>query len=358
MNGNGAHDKINTLISLNELLQSTPPVSTGVALPELYSGVSPASADSNIDILMELQALKSGQMGVGAPGFGDGEVAEVGLGAPAISTSAAGLIPQWPTAIEMEDKLYGELAQPDTRVIGGPGPILENIALTPLVSAKSISGILKKLLSPKAPVGEITKAVTDAGGNVVGGIWGGKSKTNEFFIDVASGGRQWGDAMGSAGITFKYNPKTNKVFVHNLHSAEGGNQLGRAKSVSSLLEGMYSHLPKGTKIGFGDLTANSINLITSQASKGRINLRLAEGGLVRQPIWPGVGGVRYSGLSKELGRPMATVGTPKFGGDVKKLQEYVSTLNKRTPKLKFELKYNTNVERWEILYKPFEIITK
>jgi len=44
MNGNGAHDKINTLISLNELLQSAPPVATGVALPELYPGVSPTSA--------------------------------------------------------------------------------------------------------------------------------------------------------------------------------------------------------------------------------------------------------------------------------------------------------------------------
>jgi len=319
-------------------------------------------AQEQMNMLIALQALKSGQMGVGAPGFGDGEVAEVDLGAPAISTSTAGLMPQWPTAQEMKGKLYGEFAQgepaqPDTRVIGGLDPILENIALTPLVSAKSISGILKKLLSPKAPVGEITKTVTDAGGNVVGGIWGSKLKTNEFFIDVASGVDYRLNPIGSAMIKFKYNPKTNKVFVHNLNSTEGGSQLGRAKSVSSLLEGIYSHLPKGTKIGFGDLTANSINLITSQASKGKINLRIAEGGLVRQPIWPGGYG-RYSGLSKEIGRPKATIGTPKFGGDVKKLQEYVSTLNKRTPKLQFELKYNAKVGRLEILYKPFEIITK
>ena len=327
-------------------------------------------AQEQMNMLIALQALKSGQMGVGAPGFGDGEVAEVDLGAPAISTSTAGLMPQWPTAQEMKGKLYGEFAQgepaqPDTRVIGGLDPILENIALTPLVSAKSISGILKKLLSPKAPVGEITKTVTDAGGNVVGGIWGGKLKTNEFFIDVASGvdyrlnpiGNVKRMSKGNAMIKFKYNPKTNKVFVHSLASTEGGSQLGRAKSVSSLLEGIYSHLPKGTKIGFGNLTANSINLITSQASKGKINLRIAEGGLVRQPIWPGGYG-RYSGLSKELGRPKATIGTPKFGGDVKKLQEHVSTLNKRTPKLKFELKYNAKVGMWEILYKPFEIITK
>jgi len=319
-------------------------------------------AQEQMNMLIALQALKSGQMGVGAPGFGDGEVAEVDLGAPAISTSTAGLMPQWPTAQEMKGKLYGEFAQgepaqPDTRVIGGLDPILENIALTPLVSAKSISGILKKLLSPKAPVGEITKTVTDAGGNVVGGIWGSKLKTNEFFIDVTSGVDYRLNPMGNAMIKFKYNPKTNKVFVHNLVSTEGGSQLGRAKSVSSLLEGIYSHLPKGTKIGFGDLTANSINLITSQASKGKINLRIAEGGLVRQPIWPGGYG-RYSGLSKELGRPKAIIGTPKFGGDVKKLQEHVSTLNKRTPKLQFELKYNAKVGRLEILYKPFEIITK
>ena len=325
-------------------------------------------AQEQMNMLIALQALKSGQMGVGAPGFGDGEVAEVDLGAPAFSTSTAGLMPQWPTAQEMKGKLYGEFAQgepaqPDTRVIGGLDPILENIALTPLVSAKSISGILKKLLSPKAPVGEITKTVTDAGGNVVGRIWGGKSKTlsDVFFVDVASGGSGYPltrFGMGNASIAFQYNPKTNKVFVHSLASTgEGGNQLGRAKSVSSLLEGIYSHLPKGTKIGFGDLTANSINLITSQASKGKINLRIAEGGLVRQPIWPGGYG-RYSGLSKELGRPKAIIGTPKFGGDVKKLQEHVSTLNKRTPKLQFELKYNAKVGRLEILYKPFEIITK
>jgi len=323
MNGNGAHDKINTLISLNELLQSAPPVSTGAVLPELYPGVSPTSA--------QLPSIGPAQAQYPMDAWGN-PLASIMTTYPALK------------------KLF--TAKPGIRVIGGPGPVLENIALTPLVSTQAITKSLKRIFKKKATYDDFVKlsSISPTGVKIRTRAMkvGEKGQELGTYYDISASTSGMKGPFSFSSINFKYDPRKKSASI-GLMTSYGIDNIRRSLLNRGVAKGFFDFLPSKTVIRSDILSGDSMTMLLSQAKKKAYKFYPDSGFFrsgTRKFINVDLG--EYSGLSHAL-----------KNNDLKAMEKWTKIINKKEPSIGARMEWRgLSGAEWGISYDPFVIIKK